>query len=96
MHEAFSILLCALAVIGLYALFSRVAVWLLPHGAITLAVDGRGRTTREILALVASATRLAERERGIALKVSVLLFENEQEKAMSLRKEGILVYNVRS
>ena len=96
MHEAFAILLCSLAIFGLYALFSRIAIALLPHGALALSVDGRGRTCEEILLLTESAKRLAEREKGVCLKVSVLLDENEQEKLMSLRKEGILVYIIKS
>ena len=95
MHEAFAILLCALAVFGLYALFSRIALMLLPHGSLSLAVDGRGKEESEILVLVTNARLLAERERGVALSVSVLLSENEQQKAMSLRKEGILVYTLK-
>lgn len=95
MHEAFAILLCALSVFGLYALFSRIALMLLPRGAISLTVDGRGRDVGEILRLIANACLLAERERGISPSVSVLLNENEHEKAMSLRKEGILVYTLK-
>lgn len=95
MHEAFAILLCALAVFGLYALFSRIALMLLPYGSLSLTVDGRGKEESEILVLVTNARLLAERERGVALSVSVLLSENEQQKAMSLRKEGILVYTLK-
>ena len=96
MHEALAILICMLAVLGLYALFSRIAVLLLPRGVLLLSVDGRERTKEEILLLVEHARLLTERERGVSPRVSVLLDENEKEKAMTLRKEGILVYNVKS
>ena len=96
MHEVFAILFCALAVFGLYALFSRIAAMLLPRGAISLSVDGRGRSVEEILILTENARRILERERGISLTFSVLLCENEKEKAITLRKEGILVYTLKS
>lgn len=95
MHEAFAILLCALAVFGLYAIFSRLAVMLLPRGELLLSVDGRDRTEEEILVLAEQARFLLEQEGRLFSCVSVLLNENEQEKAMSLRKEGILVYMVK-
>ena len=92
MHEAVAILLCVLAVFGLYALFARVAVMLLPRGAFMISVDGRDRTVEDILLLTERARLLSERERGFSPDVSVLLDEDQQEKAMTLRKEGILVY----
>ena len=96
MHEVLAILLCALAVFGLYALFSRIALALLPRGVLSLSIDGRDRSVDEILILTENARRFAERARGVALTVSVLLNENEQKKAMTLRKEGILVYTLKS
>ena len=96
MHEAFAVLLCVLAVFGLYALFSRIAVLLLPKGVLLLTVDGRERTEDEILLLAEYARLITERERGVSPCVSVLLNENESEKAMTLRKEGILVYTLKS
>ena len=95
MHGAFAVLLCVLAVMGLYAVFSRMALWLLPRGVLLVSVDGRERTHEEILLLTEYAKLFTERERGVAPRVSVLLDENEQEKAMTLRKEGILVYTVK-
>lgn len=95
MHEVLAILICMLAVLGLYALFSRIAVLLLPRGVLLVSVDGRERTEEEILLLAEYARLLTERERGVAPCVSVLLNENEQEKAMTLRKEGILVYTLK-
>ena len=96
MHEAIAILFCALAVFGLYALFARVAAMLLPRGALSLSIDGRGRTVEEILILTENARRILERERGLSLTFSVLLCETEKEKAITLRKEGILVYTLKS
>lgn len=92
MHEAVAVLLCVLAVFGLYALFARVAFMLLPRGIFMISVDGRERTVEDILLLTERARLLSERERGFSLDVSVLLDEDQQEKAMTLRKEGILVY----
>ena len=96
MHEALAIFVCALAVIGLYALFARIAVLLLPHGNLLLSVDGRGHTAEEILLLTEYARLLAERERRLSPQVSVLLDETESETVMTLRKEGILVYTLKS
>ena len=96
MYEALAILVCALAVIGAYALFSRLSILLLPRGSILLSVDGRGHTAEEILLLAEYARLLAERERGVSPHVSVLLNEDEFEKEMTLRKEGILVYTLKS
>ena len=96
MNEVFAMLLCVLAIFGLYALFSRSAVMLLPRGALFVSVDGRERTEAEILLLTEYARLLTERERGVSADVSVLLDENEQEKAIALRKEGILVYTIKS
>ena len=96
MHEAFAILLCALAVLGLYAVLSRLSVMLLPRGELLLSLDGRDRTVEEILLLAEHARLLLEREGRLSPHVSVLLNENELEKAMTLRKEGILVYVLKS
>ena len=92
MHDAIAVIICLLAVLGLYALFSRIAVMLLPHGNFFITVDGRAHTEEEILLLAEYARLFAERDRKFFPCVSVLLDENETEKAMTLRKEGILVY----
>ncbi len=96
MHEFLAVLFCVLSVLGLYALFSRIAVMLLPRGELLLTVDGRERTEEDILLLTEYARLLLEREGRLSGYVSVILSENEQEKAMTLRKEGILVYIVKS
>ena len=95
MHEAVAILMCVLAVLGLYAILSRVAVMLLPRGELLLSVDGRGKTIEDLLLLTEYAKLIVERERGVSPRVSVLLDESEQEKTMPLRKEGILVYIIK-
>ena len=96
MHEFLAILFCLLSVLGLYAVFSRIAIMLLPRGALLLTVDGRERTEEDILLMTEYARLLLEREGRLSSRVSVILSENEQEKAMTLRKEGILVYIVKS
>lgn len=94
MSEFWALLLCMLSVIGLYAIFARVSVMLFPRSSLLLTVDGRGLTVEEILLLTARARFLLEREHRLYGRVSVLLSENEREKEMPLRKEGILVYIV--
>ena len=91
MHEALAILICTLAVFGLYALFSRLAVFLLPRGALTIAVDGRGKTAEEILLSALHARVLLEREPRFSERVAVLLDKADEETMTALRKEGILV-----
>lgn len=96
MHEAFAVFICLLAVLGLYAVFSRIAVMLLPRGSFLITVDGRSRTEEEILLLAEYARLLAEREKSLSPCVSVMLDENETEKAIALRKEGILIYTLKN
>ena len=91
MHEALAILICLLSVFGLYALFSRLAVALLPRGVFTVAIDGAGKTAEEILLSVLHARILLERETRFAEHVAVLLDAADEETITALRKEGILI-----
>ena len=91
MQKMLAILVCFLAVFGLYALFSRLAVWLLPRGAFSLTVCGDGKTVEEILCDVRFARLLLEREGRLSEPVLVLLDGTDKEKTNALRKEGILI-----
>ena len=95
MSEAFAVIICILSVFGLYALLSRVSEMLLPRGRMLITVDGRGLSEDKIISLTSCARYMIERDHRFSLRVAVLLNENEQEKAMTLRKEGILVYTVK-
>ncbi len=92
MHEFFAILLCILAVFGLYALFSRIAVRLSPKGSYLLCVNGTDRTEEEILLLLRRARLLYEREWRILPEMAVFLEGEDENKEATLRKEGILIF----
>lgn len=94
MHALSAILFCALAVFGLYALLSRLALTVLPRGKLSVAVDARGMTADEILLWVKTARHLLEREGCLERQPIVLLSPQEQELLGTLRKEGVLVYTV--
>ena len=95
MGEALTVIICMLSVFGLYALLSRVSEMLLPRGEVLITVDGRGLSLDKIRSLTSRARYIVERDHRLSLRVAVLLYENEQEQLMSLRKEGILVYTVK-
>lgn len=88
--EAFgAILLCALSVLGLYAVFSRLAVLLSPHGSLSLTVDGRGKQVDEILLSLETARLLLEREAVFSRRVTVLLEAGEELTAEKLARMGV-------
>lgn len=91
MRETLAILVSFLAVLGLYALFSRLAVWLLPRASLSVTVCGEGKTVEEILRDVHLSRLLIEREGRFSERVLVLLDGTDQEKINALRKEGILI-----
>ena len=91
MRETLAILVSFLAVLGLYALFSRLVVWLLPRASLSVIVCGEGKTVEEILRDVHLSRLLIEREGRFSERVLVLLDGTDQEKINALRKEGILI-----
>ena len=91
-----AILLCFLSVFGLYALLVRICAMLTRRGALMLAVDGREMTEEEILLWVAHARALLEREGTLSDRPLVLLCENDEKKIGTLRKEGVLVFTLKT
>lgn len=91
MHEILAILICVLAVLGLYAILSRLAVALLPRGTLLLTVDGAGKGLDEILLSVSHARLFLEREGRLSERIAVLLDGHDTHMAEALRKEGILI-----
>ena len=87
-----ALLLCFFSVFGLYALLLRIAAMLSPRGTFLLTVDGRNMTEEEILLRVTNARFLLERESSLSACPVVLLSENDEEKTGALRKEGVLVF----
>ena len=91
-----AILFCALSVLGLYAIFARLAVFLSPHGALSVTVDGRGKQVEEILLQLESARLLLEREATFSRCVTVLLQEGEEQTAAHLKRMGVVACIVKS
>ena len=90
-----AILLCFFSVFGLYALFSRVAVALASRGRVILSIDGRRLSKEEILLWLAHARLIIEREKGVKERPAVLVYEDDEEKIGTLRKEGVLVFTLK-
>lgn len=86
------ILVCALATVGLYALLSRFAVWLMPKGRTTVALLADGLSLEEILFLCEQARLLCERSASLSPEIVVLTEEEHFAYIPALREEGILVY----
>ena len=95
MNDFLALLLCLLAVFGLYALFSRIAVALMPRAACMLTLDGEGVTAEELIARARCLTLYAERSRIFDGRIAVILQTEDAHKRETLRKEGILVYIVK-
>ncbi|MBQ9736646.1 MAG: hypothetical protein IJV96_07680 [Clostridia bacterium] len=95
MNDLIALLLCLLAVFGLYAILSRVAVWLLPREECLLALDGENATAEELIARARCLTLYAERSRVFDGRIAVFLKTEDEHKRQTLRKEGILVYIVK-
>ena len=90
-----AILLCFFSVLGLYALFARVATALAPRGRAFLSLDGRTLSSEEILLWLSHARLIIEREHGVEEHPAVLLYEDDEEKIGTLRKEGVLVFTLK-
>ena len=86
------ILICALAVVGLWALIWRVAVWLMPKERVTLALAADGLSLDEVLCLCHRARLLCERSPHFADEIVALTDQENFEYTPALREEGILVY----
>ena len=91
-----AIFLCFFSVFGLYALFLRIAAMLSPRGDLMVTVDGRNITEEEILLRVARARFLLEKEGRLAECPAVLLSEDDANKEGALRKEGVLVFIIKT
>ena len=91
MVALFEILVAMLAVIGVYAVFSRLAAMLTPDDSYTLALYASGKDVEDIL-IEAELLRLKNELRQKNDRVVVLLDEEDGEKQDALRLEGFLVY----
>ena len=96
MNPLFALVLCLLSVFGLYAIFSRIAVSLMPRDACVLALDGEGLTEDELLARARCLSLYAECSRIFDGRIAVILQSQDEHKERTLRKEGILVYIVKT
>lgn len=96
MNDFLALLLCLLAVFGLYAIFSRIAVSLMPREVCILTLDGEAFTAEELIARARCLTLYAERSRIFDGRVAVILKTEDEHKRRTLREEGILVYTVKS
>ena len=88
---ACELLVCLLAVIGVYALFLRLSVLLSGESTFAVAILGTDKSIEEIL-VEAELLRLRGEIDVSAKKTVVLLEREDPEKENALREEGILVY----
>ena len=95
MHELLAIVICLLSVLGLYAVFSHLAVLFLPRDRFFLTVDGRGKNAEELCSLLHAGRFLLERIGGFSPKPRVLLEEKDEKTAEYLRQNGITFYFVK-
>ncbi len=91
MVALFEILVAMLAVVGVYAIFSRFAAMLTPADSYTLALDASEREVEDIL-IEAELLRLKNELYTKNSRTVVLLDTEDGEKENALRSEGFLVY----
>ena len=92
MTELLELFVCFMAFIGLYALFSRLVVWLTPRKPLMLAVRAENMSAEELLEVSRYARRLAEEDGEIREEIAVLFDKPDLEKENALLSEGFLVY----
>ena len=95
MHEFLAIVICLLSVLGLYAVFSHLAVLFMPRDHFFLTVDGRGKSAEELSNLLYSGRFLLERIGGCSLDLRVLLEDKDLETAEYLRQNGVAFYFIK-
>ena len=88
----FELLLCFLSIIGIYAIFLRIAVWLMPHDNLSVAIRC---DEEEIETVIAQAQRIGlytEADASVARRPVALLEAENEEMEIALREEGIAIY----
>ena len=88
----FELLVCFLAIAGLYALFLRLAVWLTPRDGIVLAIRYDGEDIAYLLALAHRIRFSVDLDKYAALPPAVLMEESDPIVENALREEGVSVY----
>ena len=91
MQILFEILLAALATFGLYALLSRIAVWLTRKEDLMITVSTEGRSPEEILLLAALMRLRAEEDASLSERVGVYMASEDPVLEAALRKEGVII-----
>lgn len=91
MVATLEILICLLAVLGLYALFVRLTVLLSEKEGYATAILAEDKTLDEIL-VEAELIRLRSEISASGKKTVVLLEREDEQKENALRQEGFLVY----
>ncbi len=88
----FEILVCCLAIVGIYAIFLRISVWLMPHENLVIAIRCDGMDADTLLAQAQRLKLYAESDAAVEQKPVALLDESSPMIEHALREEGIAVY----
>ena len=88
----FEILICCLAILGVYAVFVRLLALRVPQDEVYLAIKADDMSCEEACALAAFLALRAEADNKVQKKTVILLDREDAEQANALRREGFLVY----
>ncbi len=86
------VLICCLAVVGIYAIFLRISVWLMPHENLVIAIRCDGEDPDAVLMQAQRLKLYAETDASVEKKPVALFDESAPVIENALREEGIAVY----
>ena len=89
---ALKIGICALAFFGLYGLFYRLLVWLMPKKRYVLAVRAENLSEDSLCFLAELAWLKSETEQLVASERAVLFEKENDPRLEAVRRAGITVY----
>ncbi len=88
----FELAVCFLAIIGVYAIFLRVAVWLMPRENLVIAIRCERESAETVIAQAQRLALYTETDVSVDRRPVALLEKEDANMENALREEGLAIY----
>ncbi len=88
----FELAVCFLAIIGVYAIFLRIAVWLMPRENLAIAIRCENESAETVIAQAQRLALYTETDVSVDRRPVALLEAENLNVENALREEGIAIY----